>query len=95
MSVKNIEREIVVSDQIFTKCILDSTISDIKFDENGVCNFCELHKTLEKKYPIDEELLREIIDEIKNRGQNKRYDCVIGVSGGVDSTYLIYMARYT
>ena len=72
---------------------MDTTISDIKFDENGVCNFCELHKALEKKYPIDEALLRQIIDEIKNRGKNKRYDCVIGVSGGVDSTYLLYMAK--
>ncbi len=79
--------------KICTKCILDTTILDIKFDENGVCNFCELHKALEKKYPIDEALLQQIIDEIKNRGKNKRYDCVIGVSGGVDSTYLIYMAK--
>lgn len=82
-----------MTEQPCTKCILDTTISDIKFDENGVCNFCELHKTLEKKYPIDETVLQQIIAEIKNRGKNKKYDCVIGVSGGVDSTYLIYMAK--
>jgi len=58
-----------------------------------VCNFCELHEKLEKKYPIDETLLLQIIDKIKTRGKNKKYDCVIGVSGGVDSTYLIYMAK--
>jgi len=40
--------EIIVTNQICTKCIMDTTISDIKFDENGVCNFCELHKALEK-----------------------------------------------
>jgi len=82
-----------MTDQTCTKCILDTTISDIKFDKNGVCNFCELHKTLENKYPIDETVLQQIIAEIKNRGKNKKYDCVIGVSGGVDSTYLIYMAK--
>jgi len=82
-----------MTNQTCTKCILDTTISDIKFDESGVCNFCELHKTLEKKYPIDETVLQQIIAEIKKRGKNKKYDCVIGVSGGVDSTYLIYMAK--
>lgn len=79
--------------KICSRCIMDTTVSGIKFDENGVCNFCELHQTLEKKYPIDEALLQQIIDEIKNGGKNKRCDCVIGVSGGVDSTYLIYMAK--
>lgn len=79
--------------QICTKCILDTSITDIRFDENGVCNYCELHKTLEKKYPINKTLLLQIIDRIKKRGKNKRYDCVIGVSGGVDSTFLLYMGK--
>ena len=47
-----------------TKCILDNTISDIKYDENGVCNFCVLHEQLERKYPISDTFFHQIVDRL-------------------------------
>lgn len=78
-----------------TKCISDSTIPGIVFNSNGVCNFCELHNKWCKIYPNDargEEELQKIIKRIKRDGKNKKYDCVIGISGGRDSTYILFLA---
>lgn len=78
-----------------TKCILDTTVEDIIFDGNGVCNYCREYDTVIQSIPKGEEaknVLFQIIDEIKNSGKNKNHDCILGVSGGVDSTYLAYMA---
>lgn len=67
----------------------------ITFDSNGFCNFCNsaiLRR--EKMYFPNEEgknKLEAIISEIKEEGKEKKYDCVMGVSGGLDSSYLLYM----
>ncbi len=78
-----------------SRCILDDTIEGIQFDENGICNFCGIHDQLEVQYPLDEqgaEHLKACIAQIKEDGKRKKYDCVVGVSGGRDSTYTLYMA---
>ncbi len=78
-----------------SKCVLDSSIEEIFFDNNGVCNFCHTHEEMENKFPLGDEGLKkinEIADKIKNDGKNKQYDCVVGVSGGRDSTYTLYNA---
>tara|TARA_B100001057_G_C22871093_1_gene958907 strand:- start:6813 stop:7907 length:1095 start_codon:yes stop_codon:yes gene_type:complete len=66
--------------------------SEIVFDDNGVCEYCEQYREKEKIRMIDEanrdELLQKIIQSIKVRGKRKKYDCIIGVSGGTDSTYV-------
>jgi len=75
---------------------LDTTVSNIQFDEDGVCNYCRIHDEMEKKYPLNElgqQKLNQLVNEIKNKGKNKKYDCVIGVSGGIDSTYTLYTAK--
>ena len=80
---------------ICSRCLYDTTIPDIRFDENGVCNFCHIHDELDRMYPLNEHgktLLENMIARIKQHGKNKRYDCIIGVSGGRDSTYTIYKA---
>jgi N-acetyl sugar amidotransferase len=82
--------------QICTRCVSDTTMSDIVFDEKGVCNFCELQKELEKKYPLGsegEKKIQLLIQELKERGRKRKYDCVVGISGGVDSTYCAYLAK--
>lgn len=78
-----------------TRCVLDASIKEIRFDADGVCNFCKIQDSLEEKYPLGEEgdrRLNEIIAKIKGKGKNKKYDCILGVSGGRDSTYTLYKA---
>jgi N-acetyl sugar amidotransferase len=79
--------------QICTRCVYDTTIPDIRFDERGICQFCKIHDEMEELYPLGEiarERLSRIISKIKATGKNRRYDCVVGVSGGTDSTYTLY-----
>lgn len=81
--------------QVCTRCVQNETVPGIKFDKNGVCNFCHLHDDLCKIYPNDEvgqKRLENIIKDIKIKAQNKEFDCIVGVSGGRDSTYLLYNA---
>ena len=79
-----------------SRCILDTTIEEIVFDSQGVCNYCHTQDAMEKKYPLGEEgdqTVAEIIGRIKRKGRRKKYDCIVGVSGGMDSTYTLYKSR--
>ncbi len=76
---------------------MDTSDKDIIFDSNGVCNHCNRYTSLvairthqgeDKKNKLD-----EIIEKIKIKGRNKDYDCIVGVSGGVDSTYVAYLTK--
>jgi len=81
---------------ICTRCVSDTTIKDIVFDDHGVCNFCKLHDIFEGTHPLNEtgeQNLEKLIAQIKKSGKTHTYDCIIGVSGGRDSTYLLYVAR--
>jgi N-acetyl sugar amidotransferase len=76
---------------------MDTTEPDIRFDENGVCHHC---KEYDRKARRDlytgeeaERRLTALVDKIKKRGEKQEYDCVLGVSGGADSTYAAYIAR--
>lgn len=70
---------------------------DITFDENGICNYYYEYLEAEKQHvlkgEVGEKNFKEIIAKIKADGQGKKYDCLLGVSGGVDSTYLAYLAK--
>jgi N-acetyl sugar amidotransferase len=74
---------------------MDTSDPNITFDNNGYCNHCSAAlKMLERQKSIkDPVLLDNLINKIKNDGVNKKYDCVIGVSGGVDSTYVAYLVK--
>lgn len=79
-----------------TRCIMDTTVPGITFDENGECSYCKLHDRFEERYPLNLEGKRkrnQLIDEIKKSGKNKKYDCVVGFSGGRDSSYCLYMTK--
>jgi N-acetyl sugar amidotransferase len=82
--------------KICSKCIYDERTSGISFNDSEVCNFCIQVEDLARQYntgnPKGEEKLRSIIDGIKKAGRDKKYDCVIGVSGGTDSSYLLIEA---
>ena len=76
-----------------SKCILDTTIEEIVFDSNGVCNYCHTQEMMENKFPLGQEgdaTVNKIVNKIKEKGKNKQYDCIVGVSGGRDSTYTLY-----
>lgn len=82
--------------QICTRCVMDTSDTDIVFDGAGVCNHCKAYDAVVASLPkLDERdgLLDELVERIKASGRGKRYDCVIGVSGGVDSTYLAWLVK--
>jgi len=78
---------------ICSKCIFDESIPNISFDDEGICNYCHQIDDIEKLYQTGKEKgvekLNTILDTIISNGKNKKYDCVIGVSGGTDSSYLL------
>ena len=81
-----------------TKTVMDNIADpDVRFDSNGVCNYYYDYQVEEKKYVFTGEQgtkkLEEFIARIKTHGRGKRYDCLIGLSGGVDSTYVAYLAK--
>jgi len=82
--------------QICTRCIYGDTIPYISFDSEGVCNYCRIHEQLELEYPTGVEGKRRLeilVEKIKRDGRNKPYDVVIGISGGCDSSYMLYKAK--
>lgn len=83
------------ANKICSRCVMDDTVKGITFDEKGQCTFCKIHDELEKKFPLNEEAperLQQLVDKIKKGGKGKKYDCILGVSGGRDSTYTLYNA---
>jgi len=83
--------------KVCSRCIYDERVSSISFDENGICNYCHQVDKLNEEYGTGKKkgdyLINEIINTIKREGLNKKYDCIVGVSGGTDSSYLIYLAK--
>lgn len=81
---------------ICSRCIFDNGVPDIVFDDDGVCNYCHMVTDLVDQYGTGsakgKQMLDEIIEIIKEAGKNKKYDCVVGVSGGTDSSYTLHQA---
>src|SRR5262249_4307114 len=76
------------------RCCIDTTVPGAAFDGTGVCSFCHLHDRLERDFPIGSEgqqILEMIATRIRRAGHGKRYDCVVGISGGRDSSYTLHM----
>ena len=75
---------------------MDTTDSAIIFDENGLCDHCNtFYKEIQPKWHTDEKGWQEIVataEKIKKEGKDKDFDCIIGMSGGIDSSYLLYLA---
>jgi len=79
------------------RCVMDTSDVDIFFDEKGNCNHCNnyferIAQRVYKGKASDLEL-EHIVRKIKDSGKGKKYDCVIGVSGGIDSSYVAYVAK--
>src|ERR1035437_1839048 len=74
----------------------DESVPGIRFDENGVSNYAKMFKEFVELYPRGERGLEEWeewLKRIRKGGKNKKYDCIVGVSGGTDSCYLLYLAK--
>lgn len=83
--------------RICSRCVMDTSDPEITFDANGVCSHCHRYETL-----ITDPLylakrtsgaLQALVSKIQRDGRGKPYDCILGVSGGVDSTYVAYTAK--
>ncbi len=71
-----------------TKCIMPDTVPGITFDDEGICSFC---RNFEKEEYLGKEKLDLIVEEA--RSKNNKYDCIVPLSGGRDSAYVLYLAR--
>lgn len=82
--------------QICKCCVMDTTDEDITFDSNGICMRCNEYK--ERIEPAwnhgkgHEKEFEYLISAIKKSGEGKEYDCILGLSGGLDSTYMLHLA---
>jgi len=83
--------------QICNRCVMDTSDPGIQFDHLGNCNHCNdflqnLSQLLYKESK-SKKILKNIVAQIKNIGKKNEYDCLIGVSGGVDSSYVAYLVK--
>ncbi len=82
-----------LKDRVCRRCIMDTTVPGITFDEKGECNFCKLHDKLDRMFPLNAEgeaRFQKIIEGVRRKGRGKKFDCVIGISGGRDSIYTLH-----
>ena len=84
------------STKICSRCIYDERVPRISFDEQGICNYCHMSDDIKARYKTGtlqgEAELQLIIENIKKQGKGKKYDCVVGISGGTDSSYTLVKA---
>jgi N-acetyl sugar amidotransferase len=84
--------------RVCARCVYDDRTPGISFDEAGVCNYCHQHDAMERQYPTGaegERILQATVERIRRAGRGKQYDCVVGVSGGCDSSWMLYkMVEY-
>ena len=86
-----------MSVRMCVNCVMDTTDQKIEFDEHGVCDHCKTF--YEKVLPTWQfgnhsvEQLENLTKKIKKAGKNRDFDCIIGMSGGIDSSYLVYVAK--
>lgn len=83
--------------KICSNCIMDTSDSDIILDERGRCDYCNnFESTIKPNWHTDEKGQKELkllADKIRHEGKGKDFDCIIGLSGGLDSSYVAYVAK--
>ena len=83
--------------QICTNCIMDTSDAIIVFDERGRCDYCcNFEHNIQPNWHTDvagEKELLLLAEKIKQQGEGKDFDCIIGLSGGLDSSYTAYIAK--
>jgi len=101
-SVKSLRHRTIGSDiagagvQVCTACIYDARVGGISFDSQGVCNYCRQVEALKMQYGTGtiqgRKTFDKIVEAIRRDGCGRSYDCIVGVSGGTDSSYLLHLA---
>lgn len=85
------------SNQTCVRCIMDTTDPNIVFDDRGWCDYCNNFDALIRPNWLcdknSEETVRLFASNIRNQGKGKDFDCIIGLSGGLDSSYVAYVAK--
>lgn len=85
----------MASERICKRCVMDATDPSIVFDKNGYCNYCSNieERKVHEYFPNAQgkAKLDELMQKIKNDGIGKKFDCMVGVSGGIDSSYIVYL----
>ncbi len=85
------------SQKICSNCVMDTTDRKITFNNEGMCDHCQTFYTdIKPKWDTGEKgnnKLIRIVDQIKKEGKNRDFDCIMGMSGGIDSSYLLYMMK--
>ncbi len=81
--------------QVCTQCVMDNTDSAIIFDENGVCDHClDFEQNVKPNWHTDERgraEIAKIIDQVRAAGKGHDFDCILGLSGGLDSSYMLHL----
>ena len=83
-----------IETQVCKRCVQDSSVPGIYFNSSDICNYCDLHDLMEKEYPNNhkgEKKLNNLFEKIRRDQKNKKYSCVIGISGGRDSCFLLWL----
>ena len=90
--MRNIENS-----KVCTTCIYDEGVANISFDSEGICNYCRMIEQLKIDYQTatneGETHFKQIVEQIKKEGKGKQYDCIVGVSGGTDSSFMLVKAK--
>jgi len=91
-------RDLLNSDRVIcTRCIYDDSIPGIIFDEKGVCNYCKMVDSFVDEYMTGTKEgiaeFEKIVAKVKKAGRNQKYDVAVGVSGGTDSSYMLFLAK--
>lgn len=82
--------------RVCSRCVMDTSDPEIVFDEDGRCNHCREFLALRGSFPkgaARETTLENLVATIRASGRGKRYDCVVGVSGGIDSTFVAFTVK--
>ena len=84
--------------RVCSRCVMDTSAGGINFDDDGTCNFCtdflqkSPHLLSETDFEIDTKR-KLFLEQVKADGIGKQYDCIVGVSGGVDSSWALHLVR--
>ena len=82
------------NNKVCSYCIMDTTVPDIFFDDKNQCQYCKNHiERIKNEGKISSDYLNNTVNKIKEKSNKNAYDCIIGVSGGVDSTFVAYYLK--
>ncbi len=82
--------------RVCTRCVMSEIVPGIRFDEKGVCNYCTMHDKLDAEFPTGpegERILQQLGEKMRRAGRGRKFDCVVGASGGRDTSYCLYYCK--